>query len=113
MEDLVDLLLQEGPVLGSLPKRPKNNFTAAGRAFLRSREDLRQAGRGLPRARDSSVLDPFADVSQVRVNEGLFPRAKKAPIMTLIIVSNTFCKHSIIENTNLYFAPADWLLRKL
>ena len=71
VEDLVDLLLQEGPVLGSLPKRPKNNFTAAGRAFLRPREDLRQAGRGLPRAWDSSVLDPFADVSQARVTESL------------------------------------------
>ena len=69
VEDLVDLLLQEGPVLGSLPKRPKNDFTAAGRAFLRPREDLRQAGRGLPRAWDSSVLDLFANVSQARVTE--------------------------------------------
>ena len=77
VEDLVDLLLQEGPVLGSLPKRPKNNFTAAGRAFLRPREDLRQAGRGLPRPWDS-VLDPFADVSQARVNESLvFSRGRR------------------------------------
>ena len=44
-------------------------MSAAGRAFLRPREDLRQAGRGLPRAWDSSVLDPFADVSQARVTE--------------------------------------------
>ena len=43
----------------------------------------------------------------------IFPRAKKAPIMTLITALDTFCKHSISENTNLYFAPADWLMRKL